>query len=146
MNSIKLPKNDQCSVAIIGLGYVGLPLALSIAKRKNCLLTKRPLTREVIGFDINELRINELLKGFDRNNIISGKELKKVKNIQFTTKNNMLKDVDVYIVTVPTPIDKEKKPDYLILINYEKLSSEFNLDEFKILHQFKDCYFLKYND
>ena len=42
--------------------------------------------------------------------------------------------------------DKEKKPDYLILINYEKLSSEFNLDEFKILHQFKDCYLLKYND
>ena len=42
--------------------------------------------------------------------------------------------------------DREKKPDYLILINYEKLRSEFNLDEFKILHQFKDCYFLKYND
>ena len=42
--------------------------------------------------------------------------------------------------------DKEKEPDYLILINYEKLRSEFNLDEFKILHQFKDCYFLKYND
>ena len=41
---------------------------------------------------------------------------------------------------------KEKEPDYLILINYEKLRPEFNLDEFKILHQFKDCYFLKYND
>ena len=42
--------------------------------------------------------------------------------------------------------DREKKPDYLILINYEKLRSEFSLDDFKILHQFKDCYLLKYND
>ena len=121
MDSIKLPNNYKCKVAILGLGYVGLPLAVAIAKRRDCHLTKRLLRREVIGYDINELRINELLKGLDSNNIIKSKDLKKIKNLIFTNKKSTLEDVDVYIVTVPTPINKNKEPDLTLLKEASKL-------------------------
>ena len=59
-----LPKLENCSVAIIGLGYVGLPLTLQIGQITACLLTKQKLQRLVFGFDINKKRIEELGKGF----------------------------------------------------------------------------------
>ena len=59
------PDLNNCKVAILGLGYVGLPLALEIAKSKNCLRTNSPINRDVIGFDINLKRIKELKKGID---------------------------------------------------------------------------------
>ena len=65
------PDLYKCSVAIIGLGYVGLPLAVEFAKRKRCFISGKLLRRKVIGFDINKDRINELKKGFDRTNEIS---------------------------------------------------------------------------
>ena len=72
-----LPNLENCSVGIIGLGYVGLPLALKIASQKKCLLTKNKLERIVYGFDINQNRIKELSRGIDRNKIYSQEQIKK---------------------------------------------------------------------
>ena len=95
----------------MGLGYVGLPLAISFSKTKNCFLTNKNLDRHVIGFDINKNRVNDLKKGFDKTNEISNKDLVSQRNLLFTDKFEDLLGVDVFIVTVPTPIDKLKKPD-----------------------------------
>ena len=115
-----LPKLEKCSIGIIGLGYVGLPLALEIAKKKTCLLTKNKLERLVYGFDINQIRIEELSRGIDRNKIFSKEQIKKVKKIKFISDKNLLKDVDVFIITVPTPITQENEPNLI----YIKKSSE----------------------
>ena len=98
------------SLAIIGLGYVGLPLALAFGK-----------FFKTIGYDIDLRRINELKKGFDRNNESSHNNFVKSKFITFTNEKNKLKNANVYIVTVPTPIYKNKKPDCRLLINACKL-------------------------
>ena len=95
----------------MGLGYVGLPLAISFSKTKNCFLTNKNLDRHVIGFDINKNRVNDLKEGFDKTNEISNKDLVSQRNLLFTDKFEDLLGVDVFIVTVPTPIDKFKKPD-----------------------------------
>ncbi len=89
-------------IAIIGLGYVGLPLAVAFAKKY-----------EVIGFDITDLRIKELKKVYDRTLEVSEEELKEAINngLQFTNELNDIENSNVYIVTVPTPIDKHKNPD-----------------------------------
>ncbi len=92
-------------LAIIGLGYVGLPLAVEFGK-------KYP----TIGFDINAKRIEELQKGYDRTLEVSSKELQEAKNLFFTTSIEDIKDANIYIVTVPTPIDKHKNPDLTPLI------------------------------
>jgi len=98
------------SLAIIGLGYVGLPLALAFGK-----------FFKTIGYDIDLRRINELKKGFDRNNESSHNNFVKSKFITFTNEKNKLKNANVYIVTVPTPVYKNKKPDCRLLINACKL-------------------------
>jgi UDP-N-acetyl-D-glucosamine/UDP-N-acetyl-D-galactosamine dehydrogenase len=87
-------------IAIIGLGYVGLPLAVEFGK-------KRP----VIGFDINQKRISELLTGFDRTNEVSTDELHEAEQLKFASTLEDIKSCNYFIVTVPTPIDKHKKPD-----------------------------------
>ncbi|WNB17737.1 Vi polysaccharide biosynthesis UDP-N-acetylglucosamine C-6 dehydrogenase TviB [Marivirga arenosa] len=87
-------------IAVIGLGYVGLPLAAEFGKY-----------REVLGFDINEKRVEELKKGFDRTLEVEDEELKKSKHLTYTSKVADLKDADYYIVTVPTPINEYKQPD-----------------------------------
>ena len=69
------PDINECKVAIIGLGYVGLPLAVELAKCKKSYLTGENLTRKVIGYDIDECRIDELKRGFDRTNEISQGQL-----------------------------------------------------------------------
>ena len=92
-------------LAIIGLGYVGLPLAVEFGK-------KYP----TIGFDINAARIKELKKGIDRTLEVSSEELEAAKNLSFTTSIEDIKEANIYIVTVPTPIDKHKNPDLTPLI------------------------------
>jgi len=89
-------------IAIIGLGYVGLPLAVAFSE-------KYP----VMGFDIARWRINELNKGYDRTLEVEEEELKEAisRGIKFTDKLEDIKEANVYIVTVPTPIDKNKNPD-----------------------------------
>ena len=69
MSKSNLPDIDNCIVAIIGLGYVGLPLAIALAKKKRCFVTKKQLKRDIIGFDTNIQRVEELNKGLDRNKI-----------------------------------------------------------------------------
>ena len=115
MYNKKLPNLENCSVAIIGLGYVGLPLAIKISQQNICLITKKTIHRKVIAFDINCSRINELKEGFDRNKIFSEKELKSIKNIIFSDDKKLLLNCDVFIVTVPTPIDKDNNPNLKFL-------------------------------
>lgn len=96
---------QDVKLAIIGLGYVGLPLAVEFGKK-----------RSVIGFDINEARIAELKKGHDHTLEVDDEELKSAAGLQFTTSLDKLGEANVYIVTVPTPIDRYKQPDLTPLI------------------------------
>jgi UDP-N-acetyl-D-glucosamine/UDP-N-acetyl-D-galactosamine dehydrogenase len=91
-------------IAIIGLGYVGLPLAIEFGKK-----------REVIGFDINKGRIAELKNNNDPTLEITKQEFKDSIHLSFTTNLGDLKDCNIFIVTVPTPIDKHKRPDLTAL-------------------------------
>lgn len=91
-------------IAVVGLGYVGLPVAVTFGKK-----------HEVIGFDINDRRINELKENYDRTNEVTTEDLKET-NINFTSKSENLKAADFIIVAVPTPIDKNNKPDLTPLL------------------------------
>nr|WP_156922618.1 nucleotide sugar dehydrogenase [Lebetimonas sp. JH292] len=95
------------TISIIGLGYVGLPLAVAFSKKY-----------KVIGFDINHIRIEELKKGIDRTLEVSEEELKEAikRGLEFTSNLEEIKKANIYIVTVPTPIDKHKNPDLTPLI------------------------------
>ncbi|WP_425390043.1 nucleotide sugar dehydrogenase [Ekhidna sp.] len=87
-------------VGIIGLGYVGLPLAVESGK-----------LYPTIGFDINEKRIDELESGIDRTLEVTTNELEQSKNLKFSSTPQALQSCNFYIVTVPTPIDENKNPD-----------------------------------
>ena len=93
------------TIAIIGMGYVGLPLAIEFSKKLN-----------VIGFDISSERISSLLEGVDLTNEIEPSMLNS-SNLVLTDNEEMLSRADIYIVTVPTPIDKDNKPDLSPLLN-----------------------------
>ena len=108
---MNFPDLSKCKIAIIGLGYVGLPLAIEFATQKKCLRNNSKLKREVIGFDINHERIKELQKGIDKTKEISGEKLLDINNLFFTNDQSKLISADVFIVTVPTPIDIEKNPE-----------------------------------
>ena len=92
-------------IAIIGLGYVGLPLAVEFNK-----------TREVVGFDVDKKRVNALQNAIDSTLEISSEELKKLKNTFFTDTLSDIKDCSIYIVTVPTPVHVDKGPNLTPLI------------------------------
>jgi UDP-N-acetyl-D-glucosamine/UDP-N-acetyl-D-galactosamine dehydrogenase len=87
-------------IALIGLGYVGLPLAVEFGKK-----------RVVVGFDINQPRINDLKKGLDSTLETTSEELKDAVHLSYTTNLDDVKDCEIFIITVPTPIDKHKRPD-----------------------------------
>ncbi len=87
-------------IGIIGLGYVGLPLAVEFGK-----------VIDVVGFDINKERIEELKKGYDRTKEVTAEELKASVKMSFSSDTSDLKAVNYFIVTVPTPVDDSKKPD-----------------------------------
>lgn len=91
-------------IAVVGLGYVGLPVAVAFGKQQ-----------EVVGFDINETRINELKSGYDRTNEVLDEDLAK-SNIKFTNQIEDLSKADFIIVAVPTPINKNNQPDLTPLI------------------------------
>jgi len=96
-------------VGIIGLGYVGLPLAVEFGK-----------VVDVVGFDINTERIEELKKGFDRTKEVDTDELKSSTKLTYSSNPQDLKAVNYFIVTVPTPVDEYKKPDLTPLISASK--------------------------
>ena len=93
-------EDNTLVLGVIGLGYVGLPLAVEFGKKY-----------QVIGFDINEKRVNELRSGKDRTLEVNTEELSEAKELSFTTKLDELKKANVFIVTVPTPVDDFKVPD-----------------------------------
>ncbi|MBM5784441.1 MAG: nucleotide sugar dehydrogenase [Cyanobacteria bacterium K_DeepCast_35m_m1_288] len=108
---LPFPGLPTCTVAVIGLGYVGLPLVVEFAKEQACVRTGAALRRRVIGFDVNHQRLEELRKGHDRTNEISPEELQASTALKFTADAGHLVAADVFIVTVPTPIDSAKRPD-----------------------------------
>jgi len=96
---------SNITIGVVGLGYVGLPLAIEFGKQY-----------KTIGFDINTLRVAELLSGKDSTLEVSEKELKSPRLLNFTAKLQDIADCDVYIITVPTPVDKNKNPDLSLLV------------------------------
>ena len=105
------PSLSTCTVAVIGLGYVGLPLAVAFAKPGRCLRTGNSLNRRVIGFDINKQRLDDLRSGIDSTNETTPEELQSAESLYFTDDPSELAGADVFIVTVPTPIDASKRPN-----------------------------------
>jgi UDP-N-acetyl-D-galactosamine dehydrogenase len=101
-------------IGIIGLGYVGLPLAVEFGK-------KFP----VLGFDINQSRVDALLAGHDSTLEVSDEELADIKQLAFSCQKEDLADCNVYIVTVPTPIDESNAPDLTPLRKASELLGEF---------------------
>ena len=92
-------------VAVIGLGYVGLPLAVEFGKHLPTL-----------GFDINTARISDLLAGFDRTQEATADELAQARQLHYTASAGDLRCCNVFIVTVPTPVDADKRPDFTPLV------------------------------
>jgi UDP-N-acetyl-D-galactosamine dehydrogenase len=105
-----MPFPAKPTIAIIGLGYVGLPLAVEFGKKF-----------KTIGFDINEKRIAELRSGVDHTLEVDKKELASAKQLTYSHNIDDLKTADVYIVTVPTPIDRHKRPDLTPLIRASRM-------------------------
>ena len=95
----------EARLAIIGLGYVGLPLAVEFGKRF-----------AVVGFDVNSRRLDELRAGHDRTLETTADELGQAARLSYSNRIEDLRDVDVFIVTVPTPIDRHKRPDLTPLV------------------------------
>ena len=104
-------------IAIIGLGYVGLPLSLEFSKRNL-----------VVGYDNNKLRIKSLKKKVDSNNDLQPNEktvLKKNKNLIFTDKHKEISSCKIFIITVPTPVKRNKTPDLSYLVGATKVVSKY---------------------
>ena len=93
-------KLDDLKIAVIGLGYVGLPLAVEFGKKFS-----------TVGFDINRKRIDELRSGNDFTLEVNSEDLGKATHLIYTTEIESIKDCNFYIVTVPTPIDDNNAPD-----------------------------------
>ncbi len=104
---------NNVKIAIIGQGYVGLPLAIEFGK-------KYP----ILGFDTNQVRINELKKGIDHTNEASPEQLICAKHLTFSSNINDIKECNIYIVTVPTPIDEFKTPNLNPLRGASKMIGE----------------------
>ena len=100
-----MPSIENARIAIVGLGYVGLPLAVEFGKQF-----------DTVGFDINEARIQELRAGHDGTLEVTPAELAEAGRLGFTSELRDLSDCNVYIVTVPTPIDTAKRPDLTPLV------------------------------
>jgi len=101
---------DNKAVAVIGLGYVGLPLAVEFGK-----------IRQVIGFDIDENRIADLIGGKDRTLEMTSKDLKDAKYLNYSSDINALKAANIFIITVPTPIDDANRPNLTPLIKASEM-------------------------
>mgnify|MGYP001069545464 CR=1 FL=1 len=101
---------ENINIGIIGLGYVGLPLAVEFGKKYS-----------VLGFDINQSRIEQLQKGYDSTLEVSDNDLKESIYLKYSSAVTELKNCNVYIVTVPTPIDEHKQPDLTPLVKASEM-------------------------
>ena len=104
---------EQKTVAVIGLGYVGLPLAVEFGKK-----------RRVVGYDINETRVEELRSGVDKTLEVSPEELAEARCLTLSSNPSDLDDAGIYIVTAPTPINEYKQPDLGPLLGATKTVAE----------------------
>lgn len=98
-------ESQQALIGVVGLGYVGLPLAVEFGKK-----------RKVVGFDINQSRIGELLQGIDATLEVSREELAQAHLLSYSAEIEELRSCKIFIVTVPTPIDEYKQPDLTPLV------------------------------
>ncbi len=114
---------NQEKICIIGLGYVGLPLAIEFSKKYR-----------TIGFDKKESRINQLLDSIDITEEVLSEDLKK-SNIVFTNSKKDIKDCNIYIIAVPTPIDSSKKPNLKFLKNASQLVGEVIKKEDVVIYE-----------
>jgi UDP-N-acetyl-D-galactosamine dehydrogenase len=103
-------KLDTSIIAVIGLGYVGLPLAVEFGK-----------ARPVLGFDINQQRINELKSGRDHTLECSPEQLKDAVHLQYSNELEKLRSSQIFIVTVPTPVDQANRPDMAPLVKASEM-------------------------
>ena len=97
-------------ITVIGLGYVGLPLAVEMGKKL-----------KTYGYDISKKRIDELKRNLDSTNELNSSEIKRSKNLIFTNNVNSISKSDFIIVTVPTPVTSKFKPDFKMLKNACKI-------------------------
>ncbi len=105
---------EDIKIAIVGLGYVGLPLAVEFSRKY-----------QVVGYDINKKRINELKNGYDRTNELLDQQSSSLKNIFLTNSERSIENSNVYIITVPTPVDKNKVPNLDPLKSATRLVGKF---------------------
>jgi len=105
-----MPNSVEGDIALIGLGYVGLPLAVEFGKK-----------RRVLGFDINAARVEELRNGIDRTLEVEREELASARHLTFTNDATDLANCQVFIVTVPTPIDDANRPDLTPLVKASEM-------------------------
>lgn len=113
MSILEKLKEKESKLAVVGLGYVGLPLAVEFGK-----------VVETIGFDLNSKRVAELKNNIDHNDETTAKDLKSAKFIEFTNNPEKLKEAQCIIVAVPTPISKNKQPDLSCLENASRIVGE----------------------
>jgi UDP-N-acetyl-D-glucosamine/UDP-N-acetyl-D-galactosamine dehydrogenase len=105
-----IPPKSPSTIAVIGLGYVGLPLAVEFGK-------KYP----TVGFDINAARVAELQSGKDSTLEVEPEELAEAKHLRYSTELADIAEANVYIVTVPTPVDRHKRPDLTPLVKASRM-------------------------
>ena len=101
-------------ITVIGLGYVGLPLAIEFNKNFS-----------TIGFDLDKVRIDELNNQYDRTNELSEDDIDRLKNLFITANQSDISQSNVYVVTVPTPVDKNNKPDLKPLIKASEMIGKY---------------------
>ena len=111
-------------IAVIGLGYVGLPLAVAFGHKF-----------ETIGFDINIERIKQLKKSIDVTNEVTAEEISEAGKINFSHNEKSLADCDVYVITVPTPINKHKEPDLSFLEKATMLIAKYLKNDDLVIYE-----------
>ena len=104
-----MSKKDDIKIAIVGLGYVGLPLLLELSKHFS-----------VLGYDLNERKINSLLQGIDLNKDLNDSELELISSLPLSSDISSIKESNFIIVSVPTPVDINNNPDLENLIEATK--------------------------
>lgn len=107
-------KQEELKIAIVGLGYVGLTLAVEFSKYRN-----------IIGYDHNLDRVNQLNHGYDKTKELSEAELNLASNLEITNEADDISKANCYIITVPTPVDEFKKPDLSALISASEIVGSF---------------------
>ncbi|RFF31576.1 nucleotide sugar dehydrogenase [Wenzhouxiangella sediminis] len=109
-NLLERLESGRSSLAVIGLGYVGLPLAVHFSRHF-----------PTVGFDVNPARVEQLRQGRDHTREVSAEELASARLLRVTAEESELSDCDVFIVTVPTPIDQARRPDLGPLLSASRL-------------------------